>query len=157
MAAKRKKTKRKAKPRGRPLAPLNLREVEKLAAMGCSSPQLAEFFEVDESTVQRRKRNDDAFKAAIARGQAKARVKLQSAQFDTAVNARNPTMLIWMGKQMLGQRDVTAMEHSAPGGGPIQLQNVPATRAKLTKLIERKLQEEGAAVGPVSGSSSSGL
>lgn len=35
----------------------------------------------------------------------KGKDKLKLAQYETAVEKRNPVMLIWMGKQMLGQSD----------------------------------------------------
>lgn len=141
--AKRKGKRRTARrAHGRPRAEIDLKAVEKLAASGASNPTLADFFEVNESTIHRRKRDDEAFKLAVARGQARAKVNLQLAQYETAVKRGNPTMQIWLGKQMLQQRDVTAMEHSAPGGGPIQV-NVAAARAKLTELLERKIRGTG--------------
>lgn len=123
---------------GRPRTEFNLDDVEKLAALGVSSPQIAAWFGVNESTVKRRKHSDADFAAAIARGAANAQANLQAAQYDTAVVKRNPTMLIWLGQQMLGQRNYKAIEHSGPGGGPIQTQSVDDARAKLAAMLERK-------------------
>jgi hypothetical protein len=37
-----------------------------------------------------------------------------------AAEGGNATMLIWLGKQYLGQSDKTQHELSGPGGGPIE-------------------------------------
>lgn len=42
---------------------------------------------------------------AVRQFQQKGKDKLKLAQYETAVEKRNPVMLIWMGKQMLGQSD----------------------------------------------------
>lgn len=52
---------------------------------------------------------------------------LLAAQFATAINDRNPTMQIWLGKQYLDQKDVSRAEHTGPDGKPIETLNT--TRA----------------------------
>jgi hypothetical protein len=42
--------------------------------------------------------------------------------FETAIVDKNPTMQIWLSKQILGMREPkTELEHSGPGGGAIPL------------------------------------
>ena len=43
--------------------------------------------------------------SAVRQFAQKGKDKLKLAQYETAVEKRNPVMLIWMGKQMLGQSD----------------------------------------------------
>jgi len=39
-----------------------------------------------------------------------------------AAKKGNVTMMIWLGKQLLGQRD--QMEHSGPDGGPVSIARI---------------------------------
>lgn len=63
----------------------------------------------------------------IDEARAHAKRNLLAAQFQTAINDRNPTMLIWMGKQFLDQKDVSRTEHAGVDGQPIKTDNT--TRA----------------------------
>jgi hypothetical protein len=59
-------------------------------------------------------------------------------------------MLIWLGKQMLGQKEVVSNEITGPGGGPIKV----ATKPDLSKLNEdelRQLREIAARTRPPEG------
>jgi len=89
---------------GRPKAKFDLGEVEKLASYHCEDQEIAAFFDVDPKTVQRRKKDDPAFLSAIEKGRDKGKLSLRRWQFDAAKTG-NITMLIWLGKQYLGQAD----------------------------------------------------
>lgn len=60
------------------------------------------------------------YKDLVEKARAERKKDLLSAQFATAINDRNPTMLIWLGKQYLGQRDVSRIEQTGADGKPIQ-------------------------------------
>lgn len=60
----------------------------------------------------------------IKEARAEKQQELLAAQFKAAINDRNPTMQIWLGKQYLGQRDNTRVEQTGPGGGPVQNDHV---------------------------------
>src|SRR5437660_556056 len=49
----------------------------------------------------------------------------------------NATMAIWLGKQMLGQRDMITTEHVGSGGGAIQL----SVKPDLSKLTDEELEQ----------------
>jgi hypothetical protein len=49
----------------------------------------------------------------------------------------NGTMGVWLGKQLLGQRDVITAEHVGSGGGAIQVSIKP----DLSKLNDNELQQ----------------
>jgi hypothetical protein len=91
---------------------LDTEELEKLAAMHCTREEVAGFFGVAVKTIQRRL-NESRYAAAWERGTARGRVSLRRAQFRVA-EAGNPTMLIWLGKQWLAQRDVPQPEQEYP-------------------------------------------
>ena len=99
-AAKRKRPKKKGPPR----AKLDLAQVEVLASIQCTDYEIALVLGVSEKTIQRRKADDPAFLSAYEKGRADGRVSLRKWQFETA-KARNVGMLIWLGKQYLGQTD----------------------------------------------------
>lgn len=102
---------------GRPRAVIDLEQVEKLAAFGCSDVQIASFMGVSQKTIQRRKKDQQAFRDAIMRGHNKLCVNLRAAQYKKAVVEGHPTMQIWMGKQFLGQRDTPVFIAPFGAGG----------------------------------------
>jgi hypothetical protein len=54
-------------------------------------------------------------------GRSKIRATLRKTQLELAIQDKNPTMLIWLGKQLLGQREPKwSVEHS----GQIEFQKV---------------------------------
>lgn len=85
---------------GRPKKDVLLTEeqIRYFASIGCTDEEIAEAAGLTRSTLQRR------FGAALKEGRASLRTKLRKAQIAAALNG-NVTMLIWLGKQYLGQRD----------------------------------------------------
>lgn len=68
-------------------------------------------------------------------GCAERRDVLRTAQLRLALNG-NPTMLIWLGKQDLGQREPPrAVELGGPGGEPIEVSG------ELGPILEQKIVE----------------
>ncbi len=105
MAARGKTTKKKrARKKGPPRVKLDLKQVEILAGIQVPDYEIALVLGVSEKTIQRRKADDPAFLSAYEKGRADGRVSLRKWQFELA-KARNATMLIWLGKQYLGQTD----------------------------------------------------
>lgn len=98
------KTKAKVKDKGPPRTQLDLDQVEILAGIQCTDYEIALVLGVSEKTIQRRKADDAAFLSAYEKGRADGRVSLRKWQFEAA-KGRSNTMLIWLGKQYLGQTD----------------------------------------------------
>lgn len=73
-------------------------DVYKLAAMGCSDREIATWFDVDDNTLRYN------FKDIIAKGREELKHNLRRAQIKLALNG-NATMLIWLGKNILGQSE----------------------------------------------------
>lgn len=82
----------------RPKAIIDETEVEKLAAMFCTTDEIASFFNVDKRTIERR------FAAILANGRNKGKISLKRKQYLVAMDG-NVQMLIWLGKQHLDQKD----------------------------------------------------
>tara|TARA_R110002020_G_scaffold177887_1_gene370652 strand:+ start:2667 stop:3065 length:399 start_codon:yes stop_codon:yes gene_type:complete len=86
-----------SKKMGRPKIPMNSEQVEHLAEFGCTTLEIAKFFKCDESTVRKR------YKAEMASGREKMKIKLRQIQFKLAEN--NAAMSIFLGKNYLAQTD----------------------------------------------------
>jgi hypothetical protein len=91
------------KKRGRPKAKIDIGEIEKLAALGCTNEELAAWFGLGHGTIDRFIATK-AGREAIERGRHKGRLSVRREQFKL-LQAGNATMGIWLGKQLLGQRD----------------------------------------------------
>mgnify|MGYP006292261933 CR=1 FL=1 len=73
-------------------------EVYKLAALGCTIEEMSDWFQVNRETLKYN------FSEYIEKGRAQLKYRLRRAQIHAALNG-NPTMLVWLGKQILGQSD----------------------------------------------------
>ena len=82
-------------------------EVEKLAGYGCTNIEIANFFGCSSDLIEK------SYSEFLTKGRADLKKRLRKAQIDTAV-AGNPTMLVWLGKQMLNQTDRQEIEHIRP-------------------------------------------
>jgi len=85
---------------GRPRAKIDLELLEKLAVIHCSPQEMANLLGIHRTTLLK---NDD-YAEIIARGMAEGKKSLRRKQMEIAMGG-NPTMLIWLGKNMLGQSD----------------------------------------------------
>jgi AraC-like DNA-binding protein len=77
---------------------INEDEVRKLAALGCTQEEIGTFVGCSARTIR------DRFRAPFERGCAEMRHSLRRWQYEKAKEG-NVTMLIWLGKQYLDQRD----------------------------------------------------
>ena len=73
-------------------------EVEHLASLGCTDAEIARYHGVKEDTLRRH------FEEYLARGRHQLRTTLRQAQLRVALEG-NPTMLIWLGKNLLNQNE----------------------------------------------------
>lgn len=89
---------------GRPKMEFDLKTVEKLGQLHCTESELGAFFNCSTETISRRMVNEESFEVAYKKGWDMGNVSLRRKQFELAI-AGNITMLIWLGKQFLGQKD----------------------------------------------------
>jgi len=89
---------------GRPKTPIDLKAVENAASIGCTPDEIAAVLGICQATFFIRKAAEPEINEAIERGRKHGRATLRRLQWQGA-QAGNPTMLIWLGKQLLGQRD----------------------------------------------------
>lgn len=78
--------------------PVNEALLDLLASFGLTTPEIAAVLECSSDTLERN------YSEQMANGKAKARASVRRKQFELAMKG-NVTMLIWLGKNMLGQTD----------------------------------------------------
>lgn len=99
---------------GRPRIEVSLETIERAASIGCTSNEIAALLDIAPSTLFLKMTQDPEIQDAIDRGRDKGKATLRRNQWQKAM-AGSDTMLIWLGKQILGQRDQTAIT-GADGG-----------------------------------------
>ena len=98
---------------------IDFEQAEKLAALNCTAEEIAAFFKYTQRAVEKRLTEDPKFRECIDRGRSLGRLSVRRAQF-RLLDAGNATMGIWLGKQLLGQRDFAAVEFTGANAGPIE-------------------------------------
>lgn len=109
---------------GRPKKELDYELIENLSLIQCTQDEIASCLGVNVKTL----RADDKFLELYKIGQEKGKMSLRRYQFDCAKKG-NSAMLIWLGKQYLGQSEKMAIVNSDIGDD------------ELTKSIKAKMQE----------------
>jgi len=90
-------------PVGRPRFVIDMETVRKLASIQCTQEEIAAFLGCSVDTLQRNEEFCGVYKKAIESGKSSLR-RLQW----KAAEKGNTSMLIWLGKQYLAQRDQPA-------------------------------------------------
>ena len=89
----------------RPLIPIDAGEVLKLAQLGCKNEEIASFFSCSEQTITHR------FQEELDKGRSDLKISLRRIQIQAAEKG-NVVMMIWLGKQLLGQIDRSQIDIS---------------------------------------------
>lgn len=91
---------------GRPRNVISLQEIKNLCAIQCTGEEIASVFNVDYDTVDKfiKKECGCGFSEFYKKHVGDGKASLRRMQYKLAL-AGNPTMLIWLGKQTLGQAD----------------------------------------------------
>jgi hypothetical protein len=125
---------------GRKAVEIDLVELKKLCSLQCTDEEIGAWFGVSTRTIESRRKQPE-FSEVMNRGKAKGRISVRRAQMKL-LEAGNGTMGVWLGKQLLGQRDVTPIEFSGPGGEPVQL-SLQTLDALITNARKRKKTPSG--------------
>lgn len=86
--------------------PIDWKEVDKFLVSGCAGTQVADALGIHADTLYNRCKEEKkmVFTAYSARMRQKGNSYIHAKQYQTAMNG-NTTMLIWLGKQRLGQSE----------------------------------------------------
>ncbi len=81
--------------------------LDNLCLIQCTGEECASILGIDYDTLNNRLKEDtgSGFSDYYAQKSAGGKVSLRRKQYQKAVEEGNPTMLIWLGKQWLGQKD----------------------------------------------------
>jgi hypothetical protein len=91
---------------GRPRLEIDWDEFDKLAILQCTLKEIAAWFKVSEDTIERRvkEKHNKSFAEHLDQRRCPGKTSLRRKQFQVAMSG-NVSMLIWLGKQWLGQSD----------------------------------------------------
>ena len=116
---------------GRPRIEVDWNVIDGLLKIQCTGEEIASFIDVSYDTLERRCKDDKKMDFADYSAQKRfgGKPSLRRAQWKLAVEDQNPTMLIWLGKQMLDQRDKADIDNTSSDGSMkptvIELVGVP--------------------------------
>ena len=100
-----KKTKKANKKVGRPKTEIDLVELEKVCRLNCTMPEIAFYFNMPLRTLEDKYTNDEMVRNTIQKGRATGMLSLRRKQIQIMNDTNSTPMAIWLGKQILGQKD----------------------------------------------------
>lgn len=89
---------------GPPKREIDMKLVERAAQMGCTNEEIVALLDVSMGCFRNRLKDDPALQDALTWGRDTGKATLRRMQWAGA-EAGNATMLVWLGKNMLGQTD----------------------------------------------------
>jgi hypothetical protein len=110
---------------GRPREVIDLEQLKRLAMLHCTQREIAAYFGIDRVTLTRRLQ-EKAYRDAYNHGISLGNINLRRMQYAAAQRGSN-AMLIWLGKQMLGQKN--RVEH-------VQAEEVEGTDETRAVLLD---------------------
>ena len=96
------------KDKGRPKILIDWKEFKKLCAIQCTLAEISAWFECSEDTIELRCKEEKGmlFTDYYKKNSSSGKISLRRTQMKAAMDG-NVTMLIWLGKQFLEQKDKT--------------------------------------------------
>jgi hypothetical protein len=94
------------KPTGRPRIELDPKQAKIFGYFRATYDTMAEQIGCHVDTIRAAMQDEDSeFSKAYKNGFSSMKMKLSEAQVKTAIEEHNPTLLVWLGKQYLNQKD----------------------------------------------------
>ena len=102
-----------AKSRGRPKKEIDQKHFEKLCGLQCTLEEMCCYFDCNTDTIEKWCKNTYKmnFSEVFSLKRGGGKISLRRKQFEVAMDG-NPTMLIWLGRNMLGQTDKPDTDNS---------------------------------------------
>ena len=118
---------------GFPARPIDWEKIGKLASIFCTITEICAIEGISDETLAKRCVKEHGIKLGewIDQHRGKGRASIRRAQFQLAVEGKNTQMLIWLGKQLLGQADKVEEIVVLQDQPPIQI-----TEENLDRWIE---------------------
>lgn len=94
----------------RPKKEIDKSSFEKLCGLHCTKAEICAFFDVTDKTLDKwcKRTYKESFSVVFKQKQDYGKISLRRSQWRMAEN--NPTMAIWLGKNLLGQTDHPAQD-----------------------------------------------
>lgn len=105
---------------GAPRKDIDINVLKRAASIGCTIDEIAALLGIGRQTLYDHLKRDPELQQALDESRDQGRATLRRLQWQKA-NAGSDTMLIWLGKQMLQQRDKTAV--TGEEGGPVAVEH----------------------------------
>lgn len=92
----------------RPRKEIDRKQFENLCGLQCTQEEICAWFDVTHKTLEAwcKRTYRQGFSQVFAQKRGKGKISLRRSQWRLATEMLNPTMLVWLGKQYLGQKDV---------------------------------------------------
>jgi len=130
---------------GRLRIEFDLEMVEALGRLGATAEEMAHVLPASQSTVEHRMTDPTSdFYNAYKRGQSNLKVSLRRQQISMALKG-DRTMCIWLGKQLLGQRDRADLRHVTVDLSDLSASQLKALTqgATLDEVVGNRWREPG--------------
>ena len=119
-------------PAGRPFKQLDAHKIEQMAMVGCSNEEIGLILGCSADTLA------NNYSEAIKEGKAKRNYNLRKLQYEAAKRG-NVAMMIWLGKQWLGQKERPELEDAAD-----PLRELLAEYRKRYEILARPPEQQAA-------------
>lgn len=123
---------------------IDIELVKQWARAGATQQEIAQRLKIGLRTFQRWLEHSE-YRDEYDSATAELRISLRTKQAALAL-AGNSTMLIWLGKQLLGQKDKLEQAMTGAGGGPIEIADTSGTellRSRIARIAERQAAGAG--------------
>jgi hypothetical protein len=115
---------------GKPRKEINWTEFDKLCSIQCTETEIASWFDMSVDTLDRRIKEEHGatatFAEIFAQKRKKGLISLRRKQYEVALSTGNVSMLIWLGKQYLDQKDKSDKE----------IENMELSKKETQSLLE---------------------
>lgn len=119
--------------------PVKVSEIRALSQLQCTEGEAAATLGISLKVFREMLRVDARAREVWDQGRELGKVSIRRKQF--ALADRHPQMAIFLGKQYLGQSDVSVVEHSGRDGGPVKVLDLarltPAERAAMRESLTK--------------------
>ena len=125
---------------------IDVEQLKKLCVLQCTISECASYLDVSASTLSRRVRElgYSGWKEFFRTHSGKGKVSLRRKQYDRAMKGDgNTQMLIWLGKQYLGQADKIEQEVEATVQQGLDMSKLSLEEKKFLLELHRKAAPEG--------------
>jgi len=92
-------------PVGRPRTEIDVDKLRSICLLNCTMPEIAAYLEIPLRTLEDKVRENSEYQAIIKEGRERGKLSVRRKQFQIMESDNSVTMAIWLGKQLLGQRD----------------------------------------------------